>query len=181
MEGEPRKSHPIFPGMTTVLLSRDRRLVRAAFEFRAPTRIGLSASPTEVSEGNGATTPHRHSAPRPPPPSFRRKPETTRPCRHPPPKPGRQPNQSPKSPKSNESQFKTTPPPNPRGRGPRLSPPPVIPAKAGNHAPRRHPPPKPGRQPNQSQKSPKSNESQFRPRRPPTPRDMGPGFAGETE
>ena len=41
--------------------------------------------------------------------SFRRKPETTRPRRHRPPKPGRQPNQSQKSPKSNESQFKTTP------------------------------------------------------------------------
>ncbi len=50
------------------------------------------------------------------------------------------------------------PPPRTRHSGP----PPVIPAKAGNHAPCCHPPPSLGRQPTQSQKSPKSNESQFK-------------------
>ncbi len=44
---------------------------------------------------------------RPPHPSFRRKPESTHPRRCPPPTSRRQPNQSQKSPKSNESQFKT--------------------------------------------------------------------------
>ena len=49
----------------------------------------------------------------------------------PPRRSGRQPNQSQKSPKSNESQFKTKRPP-PVTTPP---PPPVFPAKAGTHAP----------------------------------------------
>ena len=66
--------------------------------------------------------PTRHPAS--PDPSFRprtrhsgesRKPRP--PCCHPPPSLGRQPTQSQKSPKSNESQFKTKPPPRYMGNG----------------------------------------------------------------
>ena len=159
-----------------------------------------------------------------PPPVFPPKAGTPT---HPPPQPprrsGRQPNQSQKSLKSNESQFKTTHPPTAtpskvrtatkpvpkitqikritvQDQAPPTShhttTPPVFPPKAGTHAPYppsvyprvavdatpptrlsgesrnlRHPPPQPprrsGRQPNQSQKSLKSNESQFKTKRPP--------------
>ena len=116
--------------------------------------------------------------------------------RHPPPQPprrsGRQPNQSQKSLKSNESQFKTKRPPTSH----HTTTPPVFPAKPGTHAPSppsvyprvavdatppnrrsgesqnlRHPPTatpsKVRTATNQSQKSLKSNESQFKTKRPP--------------
>ena len=178
MEGEPRKSHPIFPGMTTVLLSRDRRLVRAAFEFRAPTRIGLSASPTEVSEGNGATTPHRHSAPRPPPPVI----------------PAKAGNHAPLPASSSQARAATKPipkiaqikritvqdhaAPQPPGTWtPAFATPPRHSGESRKpRAPAGIPLPSPGGNQTNPKNHPNQTNHSSRPRRPPTPRDMGPGF-----
>ncbi len=193
MEGEPRKSHPIFPGMTTVLLSRDRRRVRgplsSALRHESACRHLLVAA--------AAPTPHRHSAPRPPPrhSGESRKPRTSYQWTMVSPDPrGRGPRLSPgrlgwdggppvfhpPTPRhSGESRKPRTP--DPRGqrvdstlrypkRGGDVDPgfrPPVIPAKAGNHAP-------PPASPSQARAATKSNESQFKTTPPPNPRGRGP-------
>ena len=169
------RPHPAFPRKHPAA-----RPTRHTGESRKPRRPPTSG---QWLVDSGQPQPPGTWAPAFAPPSFRRKPETTRPqtlrdvdprFRPPPPSFRRKP--------------ETTPPPNPQGRGPRLSPgrrvggawetglgrPPGFRPPSFRRKPETTPPPNPqGRGPRPP--TPRHSGESRKPRRPPTLRDVDPG------